>query len=465
MNKLIAIAILCAAVLGLPTVWFNCWEDLDASEIMVIQAPFSGKLTWHITPGTKWQGWGAVTKYPRRTQLWFSAKPVQGRTTDESLQIRFNDGAKATISGSLSYEMPMDEVKLTDIHMKFHNAQSLEQQMIFPTLEKSVYMTGPLLSSAESYASRRNELLKLIDDQFITGVYKTKSRDERTIDPVTGQSKTVKVVEIMLDAKTNEPERQDVSPLQLFGIQIFGLAINEITYDANVEIQIQEQQKSIMAVQTSLATTKMAEQKGLTAEAEGKAAATEAEWKQKVIAAQATAEADQLKQVAITKATQEKEVALTAAQQALEVAQLQTQAAEQEKLAAILKGEGEAMARKLVMDADGSLDHKLQAWVQVNSEYARAIGEHRGAWVPSVVMGASSTTNGTGSQAATDLISLLSVKTAKDLGLSTEIPEKSGTLPDIKRPEMPTFKFTPSPVGGAPPPAPRLTAPAVTGTK
>jgi len=169
--------------------------------------------------------------------------------------------------------------------------------------------------------------------------------------------------------------------------------------------------------------------------------------------------------VAPTKAAQEKEVALTAAQQALEVAQLATQAAEQDKLAAILKGEGEAMARKLVMDADGSLDHKLQAWVQVNSEYARAIGEHQGAWVPSVVMGGT-TTSSVGTSAATDLISMLTVKTAKDLAISTEIPEKSGTLPEIKRPAMPTFKFIPSPVSTTPLPIIRAPQPAaVTETK
>jgi len=38
---------------------------LDADQIMVIQAPFSGQLTWHTNPGLKWQGFGKVTKYPK----------------------------------------------------------------------------------------------------------------------------------------------------------------------------------------------------------------------------------------------------------------------------------------------------------------------------------------------------------------------------------------------------------------
>jgi hypothetical protein len=51
---------------------FNCWENLDANEVMVIQSPVSGDLTTFTDPGLKWQGWGKVTKYPRRSQYSFT---------------------------------------------------------------------------------------------------------------------------------------------------------------------------------------------------------------------------------------------------------------------------------------------------------------------------------------------------------------------------------------------------------
>ncbi len=56
------------------------FEQLDAEEIMVIQAPLSGDLTWYTSPGVKWQGFGKVTKYPKRFQYWFTAKADQGST-------------------------------------------------------------------------------------------------------------------------------------------------------------------------------------------------------------------------------------------------------------------------------------------------------------------------------------------------------------------------------------------------
>ena len=88
---------------------FGLFENLDAGQVMVIQSPVSGTLNWHTTPGVKWQGFGKVTKYNKRAQLWFSAKQDQGSTADESLKIRFNDGGHANISGGLSWEMPLDE--------------------------------------------------------------------------------------------------------------------------------------------------------------------------------------------------------------------------------------------------------------------------------------------------------------------------------------------------------------------
>ena len=78
------------------------FEQLDAEEIMVIQAPLSGELTWYRSPGVKWRGFGKVTKYPKRFQYWFSAKPDTGDKSDQSIQLRFNDGGHANLSGSIA---------------------------------------------------------------------------------------------------------------------------------------------------------------------------------------------------------------------------------------------------------------------------------------------------------------------------------------------------------------------------
>jgi hypothetical protein len=51
----------------------NLFEHLDAKDIMVIQSPVDGKLSVYIDPGIQYQGFGTVTKYPRRSTYSFDA--------------------------------------------------------------------------------------------------------------------------------------------------------------------------------------------------------------------------------------------------------------------------------------------------------------------------------------------------------------------------------------------------------
>ena len=118
------------------------FEQLDADEIMVIQAPLSGDLTWYTSPGVKWQGFGKVTKYPKRFQYWFSAKPDTGDKSDQSIQLRFNDGGHANLSGSIAVGYPVDAKNLNAIHMQYGTREAAEQQLVRPVIEKAVYMTG-----------------------------------------------------------------------------------------------------------------------------------------------------------------------------------------------------------------------------------------------------------------------------------------------------------------------------------
>jgi hypothetical protein len=309
-------------------------------------------------------------------------------------------------------------------------------------VEKSIYMTGPIMSSKESYAERRNELLHLIEDQISNGVCLTKTTQEKSADPITGEEKTVAKVELVTDEQTGTVKRAEESPLKEFGVKVFNLSINEIKYDEAVEGQIAQQQKAMMQVQIAMAEAKTAEQEALTTKKEGEAAAAKAEWEQKAIAAKQEEEA-----------TMKKNIAETLAEQKVAVAELELKAAEATKKAEIAKGEGEAKRRILIMEADGALEKKLEAYVEVNKAYAEAIAKHQGAWVPSVVMGANAQNQATGG-GAVDLINLLTVKAAKDLSLDmSQIGQKSTTgdtllqdyLKDHATPAPETPPTTPAP--------------------
>jgi regulator of protease activity HflC (stomatin/prohibitin superfamily) len=375
------------------------FENVPADEVVVIQSPISGDLTWYTTPGLKWQGFGKVTSYRKSFQYWFSSMQDQGKKLDQSIETRFNDGGHAKISGSVRVDLPMDSDKLTALHTRYGSQESIEQELIRPSFERSIYMSGPLMSSAESYSERRNQLINFIEDQAVKGMYKTTTRLVRTKDPITGSEKTINVVDLVMDPKAPGGfQRSETSPIVEFGMKSYNLSINNITYDKEVDQQIKTQQRAIMQVQTAIAESRQAEQKALTAEQEGKAEATKTRWAQEAIKAKMVTEGEQKK----------------------EVARLSKEASEFYKQEQILRGEGDAEYKKLVMDADGALSLKLEAYKSVMGDFAREFGKQK--WVPEIILGGSND----GANQAANMMNLLSVQALKTLGLDVSIPTKSG---------------------------------------
>lgn len=374
---------------------FHMLTVLDASEVMVIQYP-TGKVAVHTEPGTYMQWFGTVTRYKRREQYSFSSIREQSDTVDQSMKIQFNDGGSAKISGVASWEMPLVPQKILKIHQEFRSQIGVDQQLIRPAIENAMFMSGPLMSSTESAGERRSELLQFITDQAQHGIYKTE-RVTRKVTDITGVEKDVIASELKLDA-SGKPVREAESPLSTLGITMFPATINEIKYDVKVQSQIDKRQEQITEVQTAIAQAKKSEQQAITAAKQGEAAAAEAKWKQEVLKAEA-----------VTKAEADKAVA-----------ELAVKTAELQKRTAELEGEGEGAKRRAIMNADGGLDKKLEAYIKVQELWAEAFKNHQGAMVPSVVMG----NNGGNSNAvnsAGTLVDMLTAKTAKELALDLSV--------------------------------------------
>lgn len=252
----------------------NLVEMLDSTEVMVIQYP-NGTLIAATEPGWYMQWLGRVQKYPLRKQFSFA------ESDNESLRIRFNDGGHANVSGVISWEMPTDSEHLIMIHRKFGNPHAVEQQIVRPTLESAAYTSGPLMSSTESAAEKRNMLLQFMQDQAKNGTYNTRMVSLRVPDPLTGIEKTVNSAEIVMEG--GKPAREQESPAKVFGINLLPMTINAIKYDAAIEQQITNRQIAIQGVQIAQANALKAEQDAITTEKTGQAKAAEAKWAQEAI--------------------------------------------------------------------------------------------------------------------------------------------------------------------------------------
>lgn len=381
-------------------------ENLDASQIMVIQSPVSGELTVHTEPGWKIQGFGTVTKYPRRNEVTFvdpncATNDNDPKVITRGLNIRFYDGGNAILCGTMSWVMPLDPKSVLGIHRDFRSAEAFETQAIRRSMEAAATFSGPTMSSFESAAGRRNELLQILNDQTLDGVYKTFTKTIRATD-IAGVEKDMQVIEIVRDEK-GLPLRAQASYVQAYNVQLLPMTINNFKYEERVEEQIKQQQDATNAAVVAIANSKRADQDALTAEAQGRANAAKAKWEQETLNAKTIANA----QAAVT------------------IANASVQEAEAFKKAEILRGQGESERKRLVMEADGQLDKKLEALVTINRLYADAIKEAKpGAWSPSVVMGSNGQSNG--GQNASNLVELMTAKTAKDLAVDLGVKEGAG---------------------------------------
>lgn len=360
-TKIFAIFIAVLAIITVACIG-KIGEDVKNETIVVNQFPLTGTMEYWTTPGFKMQWFGKTTTYYKTSQLWFGSDNEDGDQMGNPIPVIFNDASDGFIYGSLRVKLPTETVYLERIQTDYNGMDRLMQDLVRPTVTKVIYASGPLMSAFESYAEKKNDLIEYITDQLNNGVYKTTVRQEEIIDPVSGETKTVKIASLIEDP--NAPggfKRSESSPFQYYGLEIGQVAVSKIDYSQKVRDQIAQQQEANMLIATSRSKTIAAQQEAIRAEEEGKMSATRAKWEQ-----------EKIKAVEVTKAEQEFEVARLAALKANEEAKK-------------IKAEGEAEAyrqRKLV---EAGLSPKERAEFEMKTKIGIAEAFARTQW-PSVVM-------------------------------------------------------------------------------
>lgn len=360
-TKIFAIFIAVLAVITVACIG-KIGEDVKNETIVVNQFPLTGTMEYWTTPGFKMQWFGKTTTYYKTSQLWFGSDNEDGDQMGNPIPVIFNDASDGMIYGSLRVKLPTETTYLERIQTDYNGMERLMQDLVRPTVTKVIYASGPLMSAFESYAEKKNDLIEYITDQLNNGVYKTTVRQEEIVDPVSGETKTVKIASLIADE--NSPggfKRSESSPFQYYGLEIGQVAVSKIDYSQKVRDQIAQQQEANMLVATSRSKTIAAQQEAIRAEEEGKMSATRAKWEQ-----------EKIKAVEVTKAEQEFEVARLAALKANEEAKK-------------IKAEGEAEAyrqRKLV---EAGLSPKERAEFEMKTKIGIAEAFAKTQW-PSVVM-------------------------------------------------------------------------------
>ena len=353
---IVALTLMCAGRIA---------EDVHNEEIVVNQYPFTGEMAYWTTPGLKGQWFGRKTTYYKTQQFWFGSSDDDNEQQGTPIPVIFNDASDGQIYGSLRVKLPTDVEHLSRIQTDYNGMDRLMNDLVSQTVTKVIYASGPLMSAFESYAEKKNDLIDYITDQLNNGVYKTAIKTEETIDPVTGEKKTVRLATLIPDE--NAPggyKRSEASPFAYYGLSIGQVAVSKIDYSEKVKMQIAQQQEANMLIQTSKAKSAAALQEAIRAEQEGKATAAKAKWEQ-----------EKIKAIEVTKAEQEREVSRLAAEKA-----------EFDKKRIIAEGQAEAEANRLKVAAGLTPQEKAEWEYKTAVGVAEALSKSNVRWVPEIMI-------------------------------------------------------------------------------
>lgn len=353
-------------------------EDADKSKNYVCQMPMTGEYVVWTEGGLQWQGGGTVREYAKTSQIEFTQleKNDEGYVAggeNPAAALTFNDKGRGFIVGSFRVVLPNDEQNMKKIQQDFGSEAALINNLVRPTLYKVVTSCGPLMSSLESVSETRTDLISYITDQLNNGVYKTRVKKVEVVNEITGEKEVRAQAEIITDA--NAPggyKRQETSPFSQYGISCGLVSIIDIKYDKATQSQIDAQKQANLAVITSKTKSLEAMQRTIQITEEGKAAAEKAKWEQE----------------------KEKAVAVTKAQQEFEVAKLEASKAQQVALKVKAEGEAKAAANRALVAAGLTPLEKATIEKETAIGIAEALANSKVRWVPEIIMGNGSSSNG-----------------------------------------------------------------------
>ena len=328
--------------------------------------------------------------------------------------------------------MPSSDEEILKILREYTNYGALVNRLISPHVSNSLRLTANLMSARESYAEKRPDFLFWSWDQIENGLYRTEPVIVDATDEITGQ-RVRKEIKMIKRNEDGNPVYEE-NPFEGTGITLKNFEVAVFDYPERVQEQIAMQQEAYMAVETAKAETAKAEEEAKKIEMQGKANVIEAQYVKEQEKIQEVVTAEKEKEVAELAAKKDLEVSKLAkdkaevvANQQLEVAKLDKAAAEFEKEADILRGEGESKRKELIMAADGALQVKGEILKDIVTSMSEAISKRQ---VPKVFITSGSNGEGVASQDAHIMQmfeALLATGLSDKLGLDLSLPSQENS--------------------------------------
>jgi len=436
-RKLIAAIGIPVVAVGALAVLFNgVYFYNEAGQMTHVRTLFGEeKIVEDVGYATKW--FGRSTTWRRTIGVQSSlqadsaddARSGHPSVTLDNLPIVFLGNVDAKAEFSTQFRLPSGDA-FRKIAQEYRTPDNFLQRALLPAVKETLQATASLMSADDYYAGNRSHFGAEFENQLRNGLYLTSRKEIRVqrdnypaqtaiLQSGTDQgsfgdnSATRFIIEKKRDKDGQELRKQQ--QFRLFGVEVVDARVTHI--DPNPQYQ-----QRMVRVQQALAELAVARQNRLKEEEE-----------KELVSARGAKDVEAKRQESLrqqiertTQAETEKQLTLINAEREKRRAEIDKQTAEllrdQARVnaeATKITADAEAYAREAAIKADGALQSKLDALVQINRAWATAAAQ---APVPSVMMGGGAETGVGRQDEMSKLMSVLAAKAAKDLMIDLKTP-------------------------------------------
>lgn len=402
MNRKLIFGLVSGIVILIVAATMNPFSWNDATERTIVTQA-NGHQFVEFKPGIFYAGFFAKEQtWPNQISVSHVDPKFDGDLTlrDNTIEIgiikdvRFNDATTAGVSGITQYILPIDEKQMLNIHNAHKTPEAFVQRRLAPYTVECLKSSAQLMSSEMHYSGGRAQMTQDYMDQLKNGSYLLNIRENVQFDSIEKATKRSYSVEIQTDSKGNKLRK--FSSIKEYSVLVGDAQITDVDYEPKVDEMLAKKIDAATKASISKQELMTAQQKQLTAEAEGKQKLVEIEYKQK-----------QQQTIQVVEA----ETKVELAKQDLLQQEIARQAAEKEAAKIKTLADADAYAKQRIMSADGALEKKLAAYVEVQKHWAEAFGSYTGNIVPMYQTG------GNSSNGASAFMELMGMKAARDLNL------------------------------------------------
>lgn len=407
-GKLVAIGVI--ALLGV-ILLFECVGYNSGGYRTVIESRVTGSLSVKFGNGFYFTLFGKTTTYPDVLTVSFTKDDTKSTIDVPPISIRFNDATSADATGVVKFNLPKDEAKMIQMHRDYRSVENLGLTGFKPFVMECLKNSSQLMSSEMHYLGGRSQMSQYFQDQLNDGVYLLSTEEKVVRDTIDKENKRLYFTKIRTDKDGQFVRKR--SMLEQYNVTITDAVVSDVDYEARVDSLLG--QKIDATSRTSISKQKLmqAQQEAQTAKAQGEKTLVETEYKEK----------------------QNQTTQVIQAETGVKLAEQQVRLQEQEKLkqkasyeASIYEAkrtreiaDGEAYAKKAVMVADGALEKKINALVEINKNYAEALGKQP--VVPSIIIGNQGQNGVTNSS---DMMQVMYLQSLRQLKMDMEVQKKGG---------------------------------------